>query len=412
MLIKFRVWIVVALFAQSLLSPCQQLALRDGDRVLFYGDSITAQRFYTRFFEDFVLTRYPGLHITFVNAGVPGDTVYGGYTGDQATRLKRDVFPQQPTVITVMLGMNDGYYVPFEQKYFNIFTGGYQALLASMQKNLPAARITLITPTPYDEVTHGTEFSHYDEVVARHAAFVRDFAASSGLTMSDFYGSVAKLTTAGTKRNPSLASLLVPDRIHPADTTHWVMAADLARTWGMSPIVSRTELDGATASLLASENTRISVLEKTTHGLQWTQTDNALPLPLPLENEMMQFVLDISDLKSVDQQVLRVTNLPEKEYVLNIDQKPIAAFSREQLASGVNLALYPTPMENQAKDIDGTELKRMQLDQATFVLTTDDPKSTPNNDTIKSIEAKNAALLEDQRKANQPRPHKFELVAR
>lgn len=389
-----------------------QFALHDGDRVLFYGDSITAQRFYTRFVEDFVLTRYPGLHITFVNAGVPGDTVYGGYTGDQATRLKRDVFPQQPTVITVMLGMNDGYYVPFEQKYFNIFTGGYQALLAAMQKNLPAARITLLTPTPYDEVTHGTEFAHYNEVVSRHAAFVRGFAASSHLPMSDFYDTVAKLTVAGAAKNSPLAALLVPDRIHPAEAAHWTMAAELAHTWGASPVVSRVELNGASASIHASENTRISRLEKTSAGLQWTQLDNALPLPLPLENEMMRFVLDISDLAAADQQILRVTDLPGKEYQLKIDEKPIAAFSREQLAGGVNLALYPTPMENQAKEVDGLELERSQLDQAIFILTIDDPKSQTDAATVKSIEGKNAALLEEQRKTCQPRAHKFELVAK
>src|SRR5215469_4949123 len=145
---KNTIALLACLVSSLVTANAQGPALHDGDRVVFYGDSITAQRFYTRFVEDFLLTRYPGMHISFVNAGVPGDTVYGGYTGDQATRLKRDVFPQQPTVITVMLGMNDGYYVPFEQKYFNIFTGGYQALLAAMQENLPAARITLITPTP------------------------------------------------------------------------------------------------------------------------------------------------------------------------------------------------------------------------------------------------------------------------
>src|SRR5580704_13036640 len=57
------------------------IALHDGDRVAFYGDSITAQRLYTRFVEDFVLTRYPDLHLTFVNAAVPGDQVSGGYAG-------------------------------------------------------------------------------------------------------------------------------------------------------------------------------------------------------------------------------------------------------------------------------------------------------------------------------------------
>lgn len=405
---RFGTLLAIALFAQPLVS--QQLALHDGDKVLFYGDSITAQRFYTRYFEDCVLTRYPGLHITFVNAGVPGDTVYGGYTGDQATRLQRDVFPQEPTVITVMLGMNDGYYVPFQQKYFNVFTGGYQALLAAIEKSLPDARITLITPTPYDEVTHGTEFAHYNEVVSRHAAFERGFAASSHLPVSDFYGVVAKLTTEGAKKNPSLAALLIPDRIHPAEAAHWVMAAELARSWGMSPVVSRTEIDGANASILASDNTRISALEKTTGGLRWTQADGALPLPLPLENEMMQFVLDISELKAMDQQILRVTNLSGNEYLLKIDEKPIATFGREQLAGGVNLALYPTPMVNQAKEIDGIELQRTQLDQANFVLTIDDPHSASDGAVTKSIETKEADLETKQRKVSQPRPHTFELI--
>ena len=127
--------------------------------VVFYGDSITAQRLYTRFVEDFVLTRYPQLHVTFWNAGVPGDTAYGGYTGDMPIRMKRDVFPHQPTVITIMLGMNDGYYMAFDEKYLEVFKEGYRKLLDSIQSGAPAARVTLISPTPYDEVTHGTEFA-------------------------------------------------------------------------------------------------------------------------------------------------------------------------------------------------------------------------------------------------------------
>ena len=102
----------------------QEFALHEGDRVVLYGDSITAQRLYTRFAEDFILTRYPQMHVTFWNAGVPGDTVYGGYTGDMPTRVKRDVLPHRPSVITIMLGMNDGYYMAFNQKYLDIYPRG------------------------------------------------------------------------------------------------------------------------------------------------------------------------------------------------------------------------------------------------------------------------------------------------
>jgi hypothetical protein len=57
----------------------RNLAIKDGDTVVFYGDSITALHLYTRFVEEFALTRYPTLRVRFVNAGVPGDAAYGGY---------------------------------------------------------------------------------------------------------------------------------------------------------------------------------------------------------------------------------------------------------------------------------------------------------------------------------------------
>ena len=407
-------WLAL-LFAPMFLQPCigigQSTLLHEGDRVLFYGDSITAQRLYTRFVEDFLLTRYPGMHVRFINAGVPGDTVYGGYTGDQATRLKRDVFPAQPTVVTVMLGMNDGYYVPFEQKYLDIYKEGYRASLASIRSRLPGVRITLVTPTPYDEVTHGTEFAHYNEVVSRHAAFVKDLAATSHLPESDFYEAITNLTKSGAAKNTALAGLLIPDRIHPGEAAHWVMAAELARTWGFSPLVSSVSLDATQATVVSAENAQILSLQKEDDGLRWTQIDEALPLPLPLEDGMMQFVLSISNLAAMDQRIMRVRGLVASHYRLTIDGHAIASFSREQLAEGVNLALYPTPMENQSKDVDGMELKRAQLDEATFILTIDDPKSSPEDAALSAIHAKGSALLEEQRKAVQPGPHRFELLS-
>src|SRR5438045_2222148 len=71
-------------------------ALKDGDRVLFYGDSITEQRLYTSYVEQYVLTRFPDRHISFINTGWGGDSVThngcvpcAGVGG--LARLKRDV---------------------------------------------------------------------------------------------------------------------------------------------------------------------------------------------------------------------------------------------------------------------------------------------------------------------------------
>jgi lysophospholipase L1-like esterase len=386
-----------------------QLALHDGDTVVFYGDSITAQRLYTRFMEDFLLTRYPHMHVTFWNAGVPGDTVNGGYTGDRAVRLKRDLVPYQPTVVTIMLGMNDGYYMPFNPKYLAVFEEGYQALIKDIQTQAPGARFTLISTTPYDEVTHGTEFANYNEAVGHNASFAKEFAASSHYGFSDFNLAETNLLLAGKQKDPSLAALLIPDRIHPAESSHWVLASELARSWGLSPIVSSVRLDAKQGTTIEARNAQVTGLAVQNGTLRWTQTDEALPLPLSLHDAMIQFVLGISDLASMDQQMLRVDGLSAAQYSLKIDGHNIASFKREQLESGLNLALYSTPMENQAKGVDGIEQKRARLDETNFIVAIEDPKVAGAADTTRVLRAKDAALAEQQRKEAQPRPHTFEL---
>jgi lysophospholipase L1-like esterase len=390
-------------------SYCQQPVLREGDRVVFYGDSITAQRLYTRFVEEFVLTRFPQMHVTFWNAGVSGDTVYGGYTGDMPTRLKRDTFLHQPTVITVMLGMNDGYYMKFNPKYLDVYQAGYRKLLGALHEGAPSARVTLISPTPYDEVTHGTEFANYNQVVSRHSAFVKSFAASVHLGFSDFNEIETRLLNAGTDKSTSLAALLIPDRIHPGEASQWAMAAALAHSWGLSPVVSSVRIDAPALKTSAVENARIENLTGVDGKLQWTQTDGSLPLPLQLDDVMIQLVLSISELAAMDQQSLSVSGLPAARYTLQIDGRKIASFSREQLAAGVNLALYTTPMEGQSKGVDAIEAKRTRLDEVRFLLTVEDPTVANAVEATKAIEAKDETLAAEQRKLAQPMPHHFEL---
>ena len=406
-------FLILAFVASALGSgQAPQMALRNGDRVAFYGDSITAQRLYTRFMEDFVLTRYPNLQVTFFNAGVPGDTVNGGYTGDRATRLKRDLFSRDPSVVTIMLGMNDGYYVPFDPKYLKIFADGYSELTKAIGTQVPAARITLISPTPYDEVTHGTEFAHYNEVVSRNAAIVKDLAASSDFAFSDFNRTVTDLLVATHRSNPELSSLLVPDRIHPGEALHWVMAAELARTWGMSPIVSSVDIDASQARVSRIQRSRIEDLAMADGTLRWTQIDDALPLPLPLYDRMVQLVIDLSTLSQMDQELLRVNRLPGASYRLKIDNRVIGNFTRRQLAAGVNLALYATPMQDQAKDVDQIVLKRARLDEVNFYLFVEDPKAPHGSPGENCLSLKDVDLTAGQRKAAQPKPHRFELIPR
>jgi hypothetical protein len=188
------------------------------------------------------------------------------------------------------------------------------------------------------------------------------------------------------------------------------MAAELARMWGFSPIVSSVHLDAARTEPVSADNSRITEVALKNGTLSWTQLDKALPLPLPLYSREIQFVLSISKLADMDQQILRVNGLTASRYTLKMDEHTIGSFTRERLASGVNLALVATPMENQAREVDGIEEKRARLDQAAFNLAIEDPQVEGAADAVKVIRAKDAALAEEQRKAAQPKPHRFELA--
>lgn len=265
----------------------QDFYLHNGDRVTFYGDSITAQRYYTRDIQDFVATRYPTLQVSFHNAGVSGDKVTGGYAGDAATRVARDVKPWDPTVITVMLGMNDGDYVPPDAKIFADYQSGYVKLLALLRAAAPGARINLIENTPYDEITHGTEFAGYMATTAQNAAATLALGRREGLPVIDDFTPMKSLLERAAAVNPSMASLLVIGRIHPSEPLHWIMAEAVMKSWGLDPVVSAVTLSASRHSVVEARRTSVTGLSSAGSGLAWNQQDQALPVPVDLDDPLM-----------------------------------------------------------------------------------------------------------------------------
>ena len=128
--------VVLALAAAAMAQG--KFQLKAGDRVVFYGDSITDQRLYTAFVETYVVTRFPRLRVGFVHSGWGGDRVTGGGGGPIDLRLKRDVIAFKPTVMTIMLGMNDGSYRAWDDAIFKTYSTGYEHIIDSVKKALPA----------------------------------------------------------------------------------------------------------------------------------------------------------------------------------------------------------------------------------------------------------------------------------
>ena len=178
--------------------------------------------------ETYVRTRFPDLHVKFVNSGVGGDRVTGGWAGPIDERLQRDVFPFKPNIVTIMLGMNDARYRPFDPQIFAAYTNGYEHIIHSLQEHLPGVRIVLIEPTPYDDVTFPPNFpGGYNAVLLRYAAFVRQLAAEHHLMCVDFMTPLLDVMQKAQAQDPELAHEVIPGRVHPSALGELLMAQAL-----------------------------------------------------------------------------------------------------------------------------------------------------------------------------------------
>jgi lysophospholipase L1-like esterase len=401
--------------AQTATPPAaSDFAIHDGDRAVIYGDSITDQRLYSTFMEEYVLTRFPGWKVQWTQSGVGGDKVSGGGEGPIDLRIQRDVLPYRPSVVTIMLGMNDGYYRPPNPAVQKTYEDGYRSMVDTILQGAPGAKLTLIGPSPYDDVTHPT--MHYNEVMQQYSEFDRNEADRTHQSFVDFNAPVVDVLQKVKAAHPDLASRLIPDRVHPGEGVHWVMAAAILKAWHAPSLVSSVTVDAHGAKAADVQNASVTDVkhEKKTDELQWTEVENALPLPLPLSatDPVSDAAIEAGGIEAaLDQETLTVTGLATGSYALTIDDQPVASFTADALSHGVNLARMATPMLRQSQTLAWETQHRNELERQFFTLeagTHEHPESAPEPEQ-EAMQQAIASSVAQQRKDAQPVMHHFAL---
>jgi len=419
--------VLLALLAVSaaVLVAQQPFYLHDKDTVLFYGDSITEQRLYTTFVETYVLTRYPQLNVRFVNSGWGGENAPGGNGGPADLRLTRDVLPYKPTVMTVMLGMNDGGYVAFNEERFNRYTAGMEHILQVVKDAFPNLRVTLLEPSPYDDVTVEPQFpGGYNGVLVRYGQYVRELGQRNQMLVADLNAPVVEMLKKANALDPAGAKALIPGRIHPSSGGHLVMAEALLKAWGASPIVSAVEIDAASKQVARAEKTTVTEL---TVGptLSWSQKDVALPMLVSLRDRSlpvglrrgaatMDLALKSSDfMEALNRQTLRVRGLDGAKYTLKINGSVVGSFTRDQLAEGLNLAGLPTPMAKQSLAVHLLTVKRNDVHEMRWKqlqVALHDDNLTRLTAVLEGMDAMDEELAVRQKAAAEPVACSYELI--
>ncbi len=399
--------------AQQSAGSKTDFAIVDGDRIVFYGDSITEQRLYSTDIEEFLLTRFPDRHVDVFHSGVGSDRISGGYRGPIDQRLHRDVFVHNPTVVTIMLGMNDGFYRQYDSDIFTSYANGCRYIVDQIQKLFPKARITLMKPSPYDDVTRAPMLpGGYNAVLIRYGNFLGELAAEKKTGVADVNAPLVDALKKAVVTNPGLASTLILDRVHPGAAMHWLMAEGVLKSWNAPAAVTSVTVDAATAVVAGESNADVTRVAKLPTGLSWIEQDHALPLPIgPLDADpQLDLVLHSSDLiAALDQEMLKVTSLPAGTYELKIDDRLVGSFTAETMEKGINLALLETPMLEQSRRVaHDTDLKNA-TDRAWFEMNTKAPDEIVP-DTLKGLADAAAKAAAQARKDAVPVPHRYELT--
>ena len=321
--------------------------LKDGDRVVMIGDSITEQHLYSTFVETWTLTRFPAWNVTFVNTGIGGDTAPGGNN-----RFKRDVLAYDATAMTINFGMNDagGPGNVFNDARYKSFMGGLQGMAG--QARAANIRVAWCTTSPVEIQAEGPSIMGDNLNLEKFCEGVKEIAANNdnALFVDHFhpFAAVIDKARAADPKNRIGGG----DPVHPGPPGQAVMAAAILKGLSFPTLVCAVEIDAAGGKVIQNQNCAIDGLTVNADGkIEFQQTDRALPFFPEEAKPILQWTPILEEMNDYH---LKVTGLKDGRYDIRLGGVKIADYAAAELSAGVNLAtavLAAGPIAEQLKAV-------------------------------------------------------------
>ncbi len=345
--------------AEEFASPLDKMILEDGDTIVLLGDSITHQCLYTQYFENYIYTRFPHKRIRIHNAGVGGAKAW-----DALQRFEKDVAAYKPKYVPVLLGMNDGRYVPFNKEYFET----YQKDMTEVINKIKAIGATpiLMTPTMFDArarrmnprgKSDEAALSQYNAVMAYYGAWVREVAVHSGHGYVDMYGPLNQLTVEQRKKEPQFT--MIKDAVHPNEPGQVVMAFAMVHDLGLPRALSNIRIQNRLGKGMQAfaVGGKVSELKETAEGIEFNWLANSLPWVLPENAELGVTITKLGH--KLTKEGLQIHNLEPGYYRLAIDDQVIGIYHSTALERHIELqGNKKTPQYQQAAKVAELNAKR------------------------------------------------------
>ena len=357
-----KLFILFVMTALAVVLSAGSYPIKPGEKVMFFGDSITHDGRYQAFLQLILNSRgISGAEV--MNAGISGQTAGGGLR-----RIQYDVIDRKPDRVFLLFGMNDigrgVIYRVDSPENLKKRERGVKAFTVNQKKIidiLKAAGITpvLMTPTAYDQYQKDGKSDRCNEPgLSDIAAIIRKTAKEENLDFIELHS----FMTEALKKHPELR-LCGKDLVHPVGIGHLMMAALIAEQTGLTGPVAEVAISAS--GKVQSRFAKISALQSTPEEITFRYAPERLAVNIPAALADTEKVYSFSE--KFNREILKVTGVAEGKYNVSADGKLLGSFSAAELAGGIDLATLATPNFKRAEKAMKTA---MQIYYSTSTLRT------------------------------------------
>ena len=279
---------------------------KDGDRVCFFGDSITHAGFFIRRIYDYYRNTL-GVKLEMYNCGVSGNHAFHAIA-----RMEKSLLNFEPTHVVVNFGMNDcGMWLYDGRKVDDECIRQRREQIDGCLKNLKTIADTLTqkgievifcVPTIYDELTEAETFC-----AEGHQAGLKECGDRIKVLAENYGGNVIDFNKPMLALNKKLfkegKTLINPDRVHPSKAGQEFMAQIFLKEQGFEISLAETleELEEIANKPYDEWETRRFDLEQESKASEWvdlcmfydlSEEEILKKLPDFIKEEKNPFVID------------------------------------------------------------------------------------------------------------------------
>jgi lysophospholipase L1-like esterase len=222
----------LVILAGGLTGPVQAQSplLKAGGRLAIVGDSITEQKLYSRFMEDYLAVCTPELNAAVVQLGWGGERA-PGFAG----RMENDLQGFKPDVVTTCYGMNDGSYRAYEPAIGKPYEDAMRDIVTRLAK--AGAKVVVGAPGAVDLTYYrggGDAAKVYNENLGQLGAIASKLATEAGMPFADVHAiMIAAMDQARAAYGPEY-DVCGRDGVHPGPNGHLVMAYAFLKAMGFN----------------------------------------------------------------------------------------------------------------------------------------------------------------------------------